>query len=66
MNSEILLYGLEGGESERYMEILLASNCKNQADIEKVKAVAISHGFHSFRVAKFIPGEIPNFAGAVS
>jgi len=62
---EILLYGLEKGETRDYMETLLASNCKNQADVEKVKTVAALHGFHSFRVATY-NGEAPNFAKAVA
>ena len=62
---EILLYGLEQGESRRYMETLLASNCKNQDDIEKVKQVATAHGFHSFRVATY-DGAPPNFLKALN
>jgi len=62
---EILLYGLEQGESRRYMETLLASNCKNQDDIDKVKKVATAHGFHSFRVATY-DGAPPNFLKALN
>lgn len=62
---EILIYGLEKGEHRDYMETLLASNCRNVADIEKVKAAASAAGFHSFRVATY-NGEAPNFARAVN
>lgn len=62
---EILVYGLERGETRDYMETLLASNCKTQSDIDKIKTVAAAHGFHSFRVATY-NGEAPNFAKAVN
>jgi hypothetical protein len=62
---EILLYGLAKGETERYTEELLATNCKNEQDIEKVIAVAKQHGFHSFRVA-YYNGEKPNFIQALN
>ena len=62
---EILIYGLEKGESRDYMETLLASNCKNAQDVEKVKSAASAAGFHSFRVATY-NGEAPNFAKAVN
>jgi hypothetical protein len=47
------------------MESLLATNCKTQNDIEKVKAAASAAGFHSFRVTTY-NGEAPNFAAAVA
>jgi len=62
---EILIYGLEKDETRDYMESLLATNCKTQSDIEKVKAVASAAGFHSFRVTTY-NGEAPNFAKAVT
>ena len=65
MKTEILIYGLERGETRDYMESLLATNCKTPADIEKVKAAATATGFHSFRIA-FYNGEAPNFAKAVN
>jgi hypothetical protein len=60
MTQEILLYGLAQGETESYKEDLLATNCKNEQDIEKVIAHATQHGFHSFRVALY-NGEKPDF-----
>jgi len=62
---EILIYGLEKDETRDYMESLLATNCKTQSDIEKVKAAASAAGFHSFRVTTY-NGEAPNFAKAVT
>lgn len=62
---EILVYALAAGETERYMETLLSTQCKNEADIEKIKARAGADGFHSFRVTGFIVGTVPNFAGTL-
>ena len=61
---EILIYGLECGETRDYMENLLSTNCKSAEDIEKVKAAAAAQGWHSFRIA-YYNGEAPNFAKAV-
>lgn len=65
---EILVYGLEKGESRDYMETLLANFPKtgNAAqNVERVKAAASAAGFHSFRVATY-DGAPPNFAKAVN
>lgn len=56
----ILLYGIEKGQTERYAENLLATNCQNQEDVEKVKAAAEKDGWHSFRVA-YWNGDKPDF-----
>jgi hypothetical protein len=62
---ELLLYGLEKGESRDYMETLLLSGAKTMAEIERVTKLATEAGFHSFRVATY-NGEAPNFAKAVN
>lgn len=62
---EILLYGLAKEDTESYMEQLLATNCKNEQDINKVITVAKQHGFHSFRVA-YYNGEKPNFINTLN
>jgi hypothetical protein len=62
---EILLYGLAKEDTQDYMEQLLATNCKNEQDIQKVIKVASEHGFHSFRVA-YYNGEKPNFIKALN
>jgi hypothetical protein len=56
-----LLYGLEKDETREYMETLLASNCRDQADLDKITAHAASYGFHTFRVATY-NGEAPDFS----
>ena len=61
----ILVYGLEKGERRDSMETLLATNCRDAGDVEKVKAAASAEGWHSFRVATY-NGEAPNFAKAVN
>lgn len=65
---EVLIYGLERGETRDYMESLLANFPKNDnaaANIEKVKAAATAQGWHSFRIA-YYNGEAPNFAAAIA
>jgi hypothetical protein len=65
---EILIYGLEQGETRDYMESLLACfkvTEKAALNIERVKEAASAQGFHSFRVAGY-SGEAPNFAKAVN
>ena len=66
---EILIYGLKQGEMRDYMEDLLACfpvTDKAAENIEKVKAAAAAHGFHSFRVTGFDPRTAPNFAAAIN
>jgi hypothetical protein len=62
---ELLLYGLEQGETRDYMETLLLSGAKTMAEIDRVIKLATDAGFHSFRVATY-NGEKPNFAKAVN
>ena len=69
MTTEILIYALERGETRDYMESLLAcfpKTDKAASNIERVKQAASAQGFHSFRIAGFVPGTKPNFAKAVS
>lgn len=69
MKQEILIYGLKQGETRDYMEDLLACfqvTDKALDNIERVKTAASAHGFHSFRIAGFVPGTKPNFAKAVN
>jgi hypothetical protein len=69
MKTEILIYGLKQGETRDYMEDLLGCfqvTDKAQQNIERVKAAASAQGFHSFRIAGFVPGTKPNFAKAVN
>lgn len=45
MTKQLLVYGLPKGETEWYMEDLLASSCRDQADVAKVKAAASKDGW---------------------
>jgi len=60
-----LLYGLRIGERHRYMEELLSEKCRTLKDVDKVIELAKQDGFHSFRISKFIEGEMPDFVRAV-
>jgi hypothetical protein len=62
---EILIYGLEKGETRRYTEHLLSTQCKDDSDIAKVMEAASAAGFHSFRVTTY-DGSPPNFAKAIA
>jgi len=62
---EILVYALPSGETERYTEVLLSTQCKNEADIDKLKVKAKRDGFHSFRITTFTQGTVPNFAATL-
>jgi len=65
---EILIYGLERGETRDYMETLLANFPKTDtaaSNIERVKEAASAAGYHSFRVTTY-NGAAPNFAAAVT
>lgn len=57
---EILIYAIPAGQTERYMEDLISSQCKTESDIKKVKQAASADGWHSFRIANF-NGEKPDF-----
>lgn len=65
MEKQILIYGLPQGESRDYMEQLLATNCRNVSDVERVKAAATAEGWHSIRVTTW-DGSAPNFVKAVA
>lgn len=59
--TEYLLYGLAAGETERYREVMLLSNGRSPADVERVKTVASKDGWHSFRTSTY-NGEAPDFS----
>jgi hypothetical protein len=65
MENTILVYGLAAGETEDYMEALLAESCKNAQDVERVKDAASKDGWHSFRVTTW-DGSAPDFAGVIN
>jgi hypothetical protein len=62
---EILVYGLEQGQTKQYMESLLSTECKTDSDIQKIIVHAKKQGYHSFRVATY-NGEKPNFIATIA
>ena len=65
MEKQILIYGLPHGETRDYMEQLLATNCRNASDVDRVKTVATAEGWHSIRVTTW-DGSAPNFVKTVT
>lgn len=61
--TEFLLYGLREGETERYMEELLAVRPSREM-AKTVIEFARRDGWHSFRIAEY-NGEAPDFARAM-
>ena len=58
--TELVLYGIPKGETERYMEALLLTNGTAEK-VERVKVLAARDGFHSFRVAEIDLSIPPDF-----
>lgn len=65
MQSEIWIWALAPGETEKWKEQMISCQCKNAEDVEKVKTAAGDAGWHSFRVTKW-DGSAPNFAQSVA
>jgi len=65
MTTNLIVWGLPKGKTERLHEVLLAETCRTQEDVERVKAAATKDGWHSFRVSRYTEGERPDFVGAV-
>jgi ribosomal protein S2 len=62
---EFLLYGLEKNETRDYMETLLFVHTDRE-QVERVQKVAERDGWHSFRIARFTMGTLPNFAQSIN
>lgn len=63
-NTELVLYGLPAGSTERYEEVLLLTEGTPEI-IAKCKEMATADGFHSFRVAVIDLGKVPDFGKTV-
>jgi hypothetical protein len=61
---EILIYALPKGETERWKEDLLSTQCKTPADVEALKKRAAADGWHSFRVTTW-DGSPPDFTKVI-
>lgn len=62
---EYLLYGIRAGETERYTEELLTAT-PDKARVEFIKTAAGRDGWHSFRIARFTPGQKPDFIKTIN
>lgn len=61
---EYIIYGIPKGETERYTEVILSTQCKTTAEIESMKIRASADGWHSFRVTTY-NGEAPDFSKVI-
>lgn len=61
---EYILYGIPKGETDRYTEVILSTQCKTPAEIDAMKERASADGWHSFRVAIY-GGEAPDFGKVI-
>lgn len=62
---ETLIYALAANDRADWQEQIISSQCKNEADVQKVIAAASADGWHSFRVAHY-DGSAPNFTATVN
>jgi len=63
---EYVVWGLPAGETERYMEVVLATQCRSMDDVNKVIAAASADGWHSFRHWKVDIETTPTFAATLN
>lgn len=63
--SELIIWGLPEGETDRLQEQVLSSHCKTARDIEKVKRAASADGWHSFRIVRLDLSAPPDFVSVV-
>lgn len=61
---EILVYALPKGETERWTESLLSTQCRSKVEIEALKKRAAADGWHSFRVTTW-DGSPPDFSKVI-
>lgn len=63
---ELVLWGLPKGKTDRLHEVILSTQCKTQADLNKIKAKATQDGWHGFRVSHLDLSEKPDFVKAIN
>jgi hypothetical protein len=64
-NTELVMWGIPKGCTERYQEVILLTNATHET-AERVKVLASRDGFHSFRTAKIDLSVAPDFTKAVT
>lgn len=62
---QIVIWAKPAGKRSGLDEMPISTQCRNQADIDKVTAAASKDGWHSFRI-QTIDGALPNFAGCIA
>lgn len=62
---ELVLWGLPKGQNDRLHEKVLSTQCKTQADIDKIKTKAAKDGWHGFRVSHLDLSKKPDFHAAI-
>lgn len=62
---EIVIWAKPKGKRSGLDEQPISTNCRNQADIDKVVSAASADGWHSFRIQK-IDGSLPDFAACIN
>lgn len=62
---EYLVYGRKPGDPE-YMEMLLKTGLSTPTDAQAWKARAEQDGFVAVRIAKFVPGTLPDFVSTIN
>lgn len=62
---ELVLWGLPKGKTDRLHEVVLSTQCKTSADVEKIKARATQDGWHGFRISHLDLSKKPDFLGAI-
>ena len=65
MRTELILWGLPKGSTDAIEEKVLCTTAKTPADIERIKAIASSDGWHSFRVQVLDLDVVPDFGATV-
>jgi len=61
MAIELVLWGLPKGEADRLYEVVLSTQCKTMAEVEKIKSLAKKDGWHGFRIQKLNLDIAPDF-----
>lgn len=63
---EMVLWGLPKGKTDRLHEIVLSTQCKTQAELDKIKARASKDGWHGFRVTHLDLSKTPDFTNTIN
>ncbi len=62
--SELVVWALPEGESDRLFEQPIASNCRSREDVQRVIDASAADGWHGHRI-QVIDGTLPDFGATV-